>query len=185
MSWMTLPTPWFLYCQILKASIWQWPPAPSHPHWRISTKSHCQANSHHLGGTLAQRDAWPSGSGWWLAWGANEMGRKTPSVVEGASLLGPSGIWPLWYSCPSVFLMAGHCLQANPGPSRGIWMVGGPSQPEHAMSLRLLAPSWFPWHEGPLCQQAQGNPSLGQSPSSVHGEVGDTSQGPVWGCMGL
>ena len=52
---------------------------------------------------LAQRDAQPCGSGRQLNMGANEMGRKTPSVVEWASssLPGPYGMWLLWCSCPN------------------------------------------------------------------------------------
>ena len=119
------------------------------------------------GWTLALKDAQPSGSGWWLDLGANEMGRKTPPVVEGASSSLPG---PYWYMT-SVTFMPKSIPAGRPQPSGYPWpkwkhLDGGrPSQLECAMSLRLPVLSWFPWHEGLPCHQAGGNSSLGPRPS--------------------
>ena len=165
----------------------QLPHDNGHPHQRSLTQNYCQAHGCCLGQTPAQRDAWPSGSGWQLDLDANELGRKTPSVVEWASssLSGPSGSWPLQCSQPRVFLTPDHNLQAAPCPNRSIWMVGGPSQPEGTTSLGLPAPSWFPWHKGLPHHQARGNPSLSPSPSMLYGQVRDTSWSPAQSCMNL
>ena len=74
----------FLDCRSLAATTWQWPPTLSLTNWRSSTKNHWQAHSWHLSWTLAQKDAWPGRSSWQLDLGADETGRKTPSLVEGA-----------------------------------------------------------------------------------------------------
>ena len=101
-----------LYCQVLTASMWQWPPIPE------------ELNQKPLPNPWLLFGLNPSPEACLTQWIRLMTGS---SVVKGAlsSLLGPCGAWPLWCSHPRVFPMADHNLQATPNPSGSNWMVGG------------------------------------------------------------
>ena len=183
MSGMMLPNPWF-------------PLLPDTQSLHVTMATHT-----HTGGAQPKATVKPTAAIW-----AKPRPRRKPDIVDQAVnwiwvQMRWAGrhpgwwkeLWALYWDHPVCNLCDICALEYSwwqaaasgyPWPKQKHVYGGRPLAAWMCYVTETSCPGMIPWHEGLPCHQARGNPSLGPSPSMAHEEIGDASQGPVWGCTG-